>query len=703
MTLNTSTSAPRAIHGLLLSIAALAATSTAFAQTALVNDVHTVTTSTAAPAVEHDFTITSAGTYTVTLTDLGAALTPSAPLASVEMAITQGNAIVGAPKILTGTGSITLNVTASGTYILHVIGTPGSSIESGPIEEDVTASGGTKLYSFIDTIQNPPQQQSNSTATLDSTFTAPATGTYTVALTDLQFPAALQTALLLLADNTTGQGTPLSGTGSAQVTLNAGDNCALLVIGQESSSAAGGLLSVSLTPPAGTGAFFSTKVMPIGGVSVLQSSATTNGVLNLGAGSTTITINDLQFPQALSAAGVAVIDGNGQPVTGTVASPSYPTITSSSTTHTAGASFTANAGSYHVFGYGTPSTAAQVGSYAVTLTQGTTSVFDDALAVSATGSPLQPYTFNANVTAAGAYHLTLTDFQFPASLSAVEFAAEQNGALLATPAMAAGSLTVSPVKGPVALIAFAQATGTGGLFGLDMSSTSGATAAFDTTQGVGAGFKMIPLTVSATQTLGVTATDIVFPSSLATLEAAVTTGTTVEGKIVAGGSSGSTAPISGTFSFSASPGTTYFVNVLAQPASPATAGTYALTVMPAPTVTLTPSVTSVASGGTVTLTWSTQNATSCTASGGSGWSGNESPSGGTVTTSALTATTTFSLNCTGGGGTGSASTTVTIDPPASSGKSGGGGALDAGSLLALASLLAWRAARLRRPRIRGGA
>ncbi|HUA25577.1 MAG TPA: hypothetical protein VMA54_15730, partial [Steroidobacteraceae bacterium] len=242
-----------------------------------------------------------------------------------------------------------------------------------------------------------------------------------------------------------------------------------------------------------------------------------------------------------------------------------------------------------------------------------------------------------------------------------------------------------------ALLAFAQATGSGGIFGLDVSSTSGATSAFDTTQGVGAGFKMIPLTVSAQETVGVTATDIQFPSSLATLEAAVTTGTTVAGTIIASaGSSGSKTPISGTFSFTASPGTTYFVNVLAQPASPATAGTYAVTVIPAPVVTLTPSVTSVTSGGTVTLTWSSQNATSCTASGGSGWSGDESPSGGTLTTSALTATTTFSLSCTGGGGTASASATVTVTAPSSGGKSGGGGSFDIASILALLSLLALR-------------
>lgn len=686
MKMNPSTPAGRAFHSLLVAIAALAASGAALAQTS-VSDVHTVTASDSPAAVEHDFTITSAGNYTVTLSDLGAALTPSAPLASVEMAVTQGNAIAGTPNILTSTGSITLTASANTTYRLHVVGAPGTTLGSGPIEEDVTASDGTKLYSFIDALENPPQQQSNSVGTLDDSFTAPASGTYTVTLTDLQFPAALGSVMLLLADNTTGHGTPLTAAGSAQVSLNSGDKCALLAIGQEGSAAAGGLFSVSLAPPSGTGSFYSAKVIPIGGVTLLQSSATVNGVVNISAGSTTLTLNDLQFKQALSAAGAIVVSANGQAAAKTTG------ITS--TTHTGSQAFTASAGGYRVFAYATPSVSSQVGSYAVLLTQGTTSVFDAALAASATGSLLQPYTFDANVTAAGAYSVTLTDFQFPAPLTAAEFAAEQNGALLATPAMAAGSFTASPAQGPVTLLAFAQATGSGALFGLQMSSTSGATTAFATTQGVGAGFKMTPLTVSSNQTLGVTATDVQFPASLATLEAAVTSGTSVEGKIVAGGSSGSTGPISGTFSFAATPGTTYFVNVLAQSASPAKAGTYALTVMTAPVVTLTPSATTVTSGGTVNLTWSTQNATSCTASGGAGWSGSESPSGGTVTTSALTATTTFALSCTGGGGTGTASVAVTVNAAPSGKSGGGGGSIDLATLLALASLVALRAARLR--------
>ena len=695
MTTNPSASAGRAFRNVLLAIGALAATSAAFAQTALLNDVHTVTTSDSPPAVEHSFTITTAGTYTVTLSDLGAAQSTPAPLASVEMSITQGNAIAGTPKILTSTGSITLNATANATYILHVVGTPGSTLGSGPIEEDVTASDGTKLYSFVDDIQNPPQQQSGRVATLN-TFTAPATGTYTMTLTDLKFPSSLQIAMLALVDTTTSQRSTLSAAGSAQVTLNSGDSCALIAIAQEGSSAAGGLFSVSLAPPSGTASFYSTKVIPVGGVTLLQSSATVNGALNLGAGSTTLTVNDLQFPQlqALSAAGAIVVNGNGQSAASTTAI--------SSTTHTASQSFTANAGNYQIFAYATPSSGSEGGSYAVTLTQGTTSVFDTALAVGITGGSLQPYSYQANVTAAGAYNLTLTDFQFPGQLTVAQFAAEQNGAMLANAATAAGSVTVSPAKGPVTLLAFAQATGSGGLFGLNMSSTSGGTVAFATTQGVGAGFKTTPITVSSAQTVGVTATDIQFPASLGTLEAAVTNGTTVAGKIIAAGS-GSTGPISGSFSFSATPGTTYFVNVLAQPGSPSKAGTYAVTAMPAPVVTLTPSATTVTSNGTVNLTWSTQNATSCTASGGSGWSGSETPSGGTVTTSALTTTTTFSLSCTGGGGTASASATVTVDPPAASGKSGGGGSIDLATILALASLVVLRAATIGGPRHTRGA
>ena len=68
-------------------------------------------------------------------------------------------------------------------------------------------------------------------------------------------------------------------------------------------------------------------------------------------------------------------------------------------------------------------------------------------------------------------------------------------------------------------------------------------------------------------------------------------------------------------------------------------------VIPTATVSVYPSV--IAPGGSSTLTWSSVNASSCTAAGG--WSG-PLGSGGTRTTSAVHATTAYSLTCSGPGG-----------------------------------------------------
>jgi hypothetical protein len=85
----------------------------------------------------------------------------------------------------------------------------------------------------------------------------------------------------------------------------------------------------------------------------------------------------------------------------------------------------------------------------------------------------------------------------------------------------------------------------------------------------------------------------------------------------------------------------------------------------APTLTLTANPTTVASGGTTTLTWSSTNATSCTASGG--WTGSRATSGSQAS-NALTANTTFTLQCSGNGGSIQRQATVTVSgtqpPPA---------------------------------------
>jgi len=83
---------------------------------------------------------------------------------------------------------------------------------------------------------------------------------------------------------------------------------------------------------------------------------------------------------------------------------------------------------------------------------------------------------------------------------------------------------------------------------------------------------------------------------------------------------------------------------------------------PLPTASLTASPTSIASGASSTLTWSSNNASSCVASGA--WSGSKAIAG-SQSTGALTASKTYSLSCTGSGGSAGASTTVTVSgtPP----------------------------------------
>src|SRR5580700_734737 len=77
----------------------------------------------------------------------------------------------------------------------------------------------------------------------------------------------------------------------------------------------------------------------------------------------------------------------------------------------------------------------------------------------------------------------------------------------------------------------------------------------------------------------------------------------------------------------------------------------------APSVTLTASPSAVDVGAQTVLSWNSSNANSCTASGG--WSGAQ-PMSGSVSTAALSATTNYTLTCSGAGGSKSVTATVTV-------------------------------------------
>lgn len=124
---------------------------------------------------------------------------------------------------------------------------------------------------------------------------------------------------------------------------------------------------------------------------------------------------------------------------------------------------------------------------------------------------------------------------------------------------------------------------------------------------------------------------------------------------------------SGSASTGAVSATTSYTLTCSGPGGSATQSVTVSVSSPAPAVSLSASPTSVSYGGSATLSWSSSNASSCTASGA--WSGNE-PTNGSVSTGALSATTTYSLSCSGPGGSASQSVTVSVSappPPAISG------------------------------------
>src|SRR5581483_11893011 len=139
------------------------------AQSAVFSQVHTVAASNVAVPVEEPVTITTAGTYQVTLTDFGAQLPTPAPLKSVKLAITSGGTLVGTP--MTAAGSMQFSATAA-DYVIHVIGLPDSTkAGSGPIGITVTnTADNSQVAAFSASLALPNVGIPNNDGVLEDTF-----------------------------------------------------------------------------------------------------------------------------------------------------------------------------------------------------------------------------------------------------------------------------------------------------------------------------------------------------------------------------------------------------------------------------------------------------------------------------------------------------------------------------------------------------
>jgi hypothetical protein len=647
---------PGALLGLLLCAGAQAQ------NTPLFQEVHTIAAQSTGVPIEHSIDIANAGTYQVELKDFGAGATPATPLASLKMAITSGSTIVGTPLASAGTVQFTAT---PGTYLLHVVGKPATDsngrpvLGSGPIGIKVSDSTGTPLYNFSDDVGLPRRVAANSEVVLNDTFTVTSSGSYQISLADLQFPQALS----FLTLGVTAQGALIttlpdsSMSMHAVVTLQAGVTYQIFALGVPTGTLGSGLYSATVAP-AGGGASVKSWSVPVGGTVLL-------GTAPLTPASYTLTVADLGFPGALAQVGAVVVQGGQAVATLAAAGTSTPFSV-------------ANSATYQI--YAVAGTAPQsAGSYATVLQSGSSPpAFSAAGAVSASDSSLSSYTFATTLTAAGDYVVDLADFQFPNALTTVKLAVVQGVQVLGSPLTAVSNAHFTGAVGPLTLLAYATAGTSSGLFGAGVTPSGTTTPIFEVTQAVGTTFTARQVSVTSAGNYLASAADVGFPANFANFVVVVTQGTGRLGQIVGGGK----------FPFTASAGN-YFLNFIAQTAGSDNAGTYSLTFAPAgpaPVVTFAPNTTQVNSGGTVQLTWTTQNATSCVASGG--WSGTQNTSG-TATSSALTTDTTFTLSCSGDGGTTVKSAAITVQK--SSG--GGGGGLDASVLLIIALTVAARVAR----------
>jgi hypothetical protein len=261
-----------------------------------------------------------------------------------------------------------------------------------------------------------------------------------------------------------------------------------------------------------------------------------------------------------------------------------------------------------------------------------------------------------------------------------------SGAGGTTPAAATATVTVIPPEPTVTLTANPTSVASGGTSTLTWSSTHAtsctASGGWSGTKATIGSAATAALTVATTYTLTCSGASGTTPAAAAATVTVNSPNPTVTltgnpTSVASGGTSTLTWSTTNATSCTASGGwsgtkatsgsattsaltvtTTYTLTCSGAGGTTPAAASATVTVVPAPTVTLSANPTSVVSGGSSTLTWSSTNATSCTASGG--WSGTKATSGN-VSTGALTATTSYTLTCSGIGGSHAASTSVSVN------------------------------------------
>ena len=344
-----------------------------------------------------------------------------------------------------------------------------------------------------------------------SSFNIPAAQDLVVTLTDLQVPAALTSANVVITQAAgivgTAQLSAPASSASASISAATGDYT-LYVFGVPSTGFSVGTFTVCVAPKAAPSNCIQSA--SLSGNITAQSTANdptistfTSNLSVTTPGSYTFNIADLQFPVALNVApNVALFQGS-TPIQLGIAP---------------GSAINLSSGNYTLLAIAQADQTVKAGLYAITLVgPGTSSLLDAAVPVGLTQTAV-PFLNSTAQTVT----LKVTDYGFPGALASASALLTAGGSAVGLASAAGGAMTLSAPAGNLKLWTYAAAGATPGTFSADVS---GATDLFTVAQGVqpagtayAYAFVSPPLTAGAYQA---TATDLQFPSQLSGVSLAV--------------------------------------------------------------------------------------------------------------------------------------------------------------------------------------
>jgi hypothetical protein len=397
--------------------------------------LETATTQPGQSFVQTQFSVATAGTYQLTVTDQAF----PAALSSLELIILPhgvANPQPVAPTPLTGPSISTPIALAAGAYDLFVIADANSTMLAGIYSVNISqGSAASTVYAAVE----PVGQLLTPIA-----VNIPSAGTLTLQMNDLATPAPLASLQFLMTEGS-GVLQPASGAGTYTFSASAG-TAQLYVLASPSSTIGAGAYEAYLSGGGHTVADLVEPVLTSGHYGYAFSTSLA------AAGSYTLSVNDFQLPVALSSLSALAVQA------GTVL-----------TSNASGGGFSAVVGPLNILVFAALSSPSADGLFGVQIAASGsgTSVYQ---ATQGVGALFYSETFT--VPAGGSFGMTLTDLGFPANFGQIALIATQ-GDTVEGQIFGGGQVSLNLAAGTYVLnvLSAVNSSANYGLYGLDVSPT----------------------------------------------------------------------------------------------------------------------------------------------------------------------------------------------------------------------------------------